>query len=228
LHGDFIDNGIPGSVANPLFQTMTMQEQIELAYKLFEPIKHKILCITDGNHETRTRRAAGIDVVAFLAMRLGIEELYSNGTGMVMLDLKFGKGFRSRVKTASHHFTVAVAHGSRGGATLGGAANGLAKMQEIIVNADLYVVGHTHKIINFVKEIFFVNSYGYLESKVQYFMNTSAFLRYGGYGKDKMYTPLPIQPQAILIRASEAKKVKIGNTSRTKQYFICDIKTIAK
>ena len=226
LHGDFIDNGIPGSKTDPLTQTMTMQEQIELAYQLFEPIKDKILCITDGNHETRTKRAAGIDVVAFLAMRLGIEEIYSNGTGMVLLDLKFGKGARSNVKTASHHFTVAVAHGARGGATLGGATNGLNKLGNIIVNADLYIVGHTHKIINFIKEIFFVNSYGYLESKVQYFMNTSAFLRYGGYGKDKLYAPLAMKPQSMLVRASEVKKVRVGNTSRTKQFFICDVKTV--
>jgi len=205
---------------------MTMQEQIELAYKLFKPIKDKILCITDGNHEMRTKRAAGVDVVAFLAMRLGIEDLYSNGSGMLLLDLKFGKGLRSRVKTASHHFTVAVAHGARGGTTLGGATNGLHKLQQIIVNADLYVIGHTHKIINFINEIFFVNSYGYLESKIQYFINTTAFLHYGGYGKDKLYPPVAIKPQSVQVRASEVKKIRVGNTTRTKQFFICDVKHI--
>lgn len=226
LHGDFIDNGIPGSKTDTLTQTMTMQEQIELAYELFEPIKDKILCITDGNHETRTKRSAGINVVAFLAMRLGIEEIYSTGTGMVLVDIKFGKGTRSHVKSAAHHFTVAVAHGARGGSTLGGATNGLHKLQQIIVNADLYIVGHTHKIINFINEIFYVNSKGYIESKVQYFMNTTAFLKYGGYGKDKLYAPLPIRPQSILVRASEVKKVRVGNTTRTKQFFICDLKNI--
>lgn len=226
MHGDFIDNGIPGSKTDVLGQTMNMQDQIDLAVKLLDPIKDKILCILDGNHEDRTKRAAGIDVTSFMAFRLGIQEVYSTGTGVVLLDLKFGKGARSGVKTASHHFTVVVAHGTRSGVTIGAAANGLEGLQEIIVNADLYIIGHTHKVLNFIKEVYYVNLYGFLETKVQYYINTTAFLKYGDYGKDKLYPPTTIKPQTVVVRASEVKKLHIGNTSRTKQYFICDVKNI--
>lgn len=226
LHGDFIDNGIPSSKTDVIGQTMTMQEQLNLAVELFLPIKDKILCILDGNHEARTKRVAGIDITSFMALRLGVEEVYSTGTGAVLLDLKFGKGNRSGVKTASHHFTVVVAHGARSGVSVGSAATGLEGLQRIIVNADLYVIGHTHKILNFIKEVYYVNSYGFLETKVQYYINTTAYLKYGDYGKDKLYPPTTIKPQAVVIRASEIKKLRIGNTSRTKQYFICDVKNI--
>jgi len=205
---------------------MTMQEQIDLAVKLLEPIKDKILCILDGNHENRTKLAAGIDVTSFMAFRLGVENVYSSGTGVVLLDLKFGKGTRSGVKTASHHFTVVVAHGGKGGVTIGSAATSLEGLQSIIVNADMYIIGHTHKVINFIKEVYFVNLYGFLETKIQYYVNTTAFLKYGSYGKDKLYPPTTIKPQSVVVRASEVKKLTIGNTSRTKQYFICDVKNI--
>lgn len=226
LHGDFIDNGIPGSKTDVLGQTMTMQDQIDMAVQLLDPIKDRVLCILDGNHEERTKRAAGIDITSFMAFRLGIEEVYSTGTGAVLLDLKFGKGARSGVKTASHHFTVVVAHGARSGVSVGSAATGLEGLQKIIVNADLYVIGHTHKILNFIKEVYYVNSYGFLETKVQYYINTTAYLKYGDYGRDKLYPPTTIKPQAVVVRASEIKKLRIGNTSRTKQYFICDVKNI--
>lgn len=226
LHGDFIDNGIPGSKTDTLNQTMRMQDQIDLAVKLLEPIKDRILCILDGNHEERTKRVAGVDVTSFMAFRLGVEDIYSSGTGVVMLDLKFGKGLRSGVKTASHHFTVAVAHGAKSGVTVASAANGLEGLQKIIVNADLYILGHTHKILNFIKEVYFINSIGFLEAKVQYYVNSTAFLKYGDYGKDKLYPPTTIRPQSVSIRASEVKKLKVGNTNRTKQYFICDLKNI--
>jgi predicted phosphodiesterase len=205
---------------------MNMQDQIDMAVKLLEPIKDKILCILDGNHEERTKRVAGIDITSFMAFRLGVEEIYSTGTGAVLLDLKFGKGHRSGVKTASHHFTVVVAHGARSGVSIGSAATGLEGLQKIIVNADLYVIGHTHKILNFIKEVYFVNSYGFLETKIQYYINATAFLRYGDYGKDRLYPPTTIKPQAVIVRASEVKKLRVGNTNRTKQYFICDVKNI--
>lgn len=227
IHGDLIDNGIPSSKTDVITQTMSMQDQIDLAVELLKPIQDKILCIIDGNHEERTQRVAGIDVTSFIAFKLGIEEIYSRGTGAILLDLKFGKGKRSGVKTASHHFTVVVAHGARSGTTIGSAATGLENLQKIIVNADLYVIGHTHKILNFVKEIYQVNNYGYLETKIQYYVNSTAFLNYGDYGKAKLYAPLRIQPQSVHVRVSDIKKIRGRNTNRTKQYFICDVKNIS-
>lgn len=226
LHGDIIDNGIPGSKTDTVTQTMSMQEQLNFAVELFEPIKDRILCITDGNHEERTKRSAGIDLLSFFAFKLGLEEIYSPGTGTVLLDLKFGRGTRSGVKGASHHFTVVVAHGARGGATYAAAVNGLEGLQKIITNADLYIIGHTHKIINFIKETYFVNTYGFLETKVQYYINSTAYLRYGDYGKAKLFPPSTIRPQAVTVRASKVQKIRGKNTNRTKQYFICDVKNV--
>lgn len=226
LMGDFIDNGIPGSKTDTLTQTMTMQEQVDLAVELFEPIKDKILCILSGNHEERTRRVVGIDPSSFMAFKLGLEEVYSAGTGIAFIDLKFGKGKRSSVKNASHHFTVAAAHGARSGTTIGSAAKGLEGLQNIIVNADLYIVGHTHKTVNFIKETYFVNNYGNLETKIQYYVNTTAFLNYGDYGKDKLYPPTSIKPQSVHISVSERRKIRGRDVNRTKQYFICNVLNI--
>lgn len=223
LMGDLINNTIPSSVGNVIEETMSMHDQLDLAVKLFSPLKDRVLVIVDGNHEARTKRVAGIDLTKLMAVQMDLGHLYSPGTGMVMLDLKFGKGTRSGVKTASHHFTVALAHGARSGTTNASAANGLEGLQKVIVNADLYIVGHTHKIVNFINEIFFVNTTGYIDTKLQYFVNSTAYLKYGGYGKDKLYKSIPIMPQTIKIRASEVRRLKIGNTSRTKQNFIADV-----
>src|SRR5690554_5330505 len=52
--GDIIDNGIKSSVTSPYEAVMQPRAQRKYAEELLEPIKHRILCWTSGNHEYRS------------------------------------------------------------------------------------------------------------------------------------------------------------------------------
>ena len=127
-----------------------------------------------------------IDITEIMCSQLGIPDKYSPTTALVFI--RFGE------RKSDHHrrkqlYTVYVTHGSGGGRKEGGKVNRLADLASI-VDADIYVHGHTHLPLVF-KESFFrvsgANSSVALVDKL--FINTGASLDYGGYGDKAGFKP---------------------------------------
>lgn len=186
LNGDILDNASRSSIGDIETRELNIMAQIQYGVELFTPIKDKILCITNGNHENRAYRKEGVDISRLVAMQLGIGNLYSPTSALLFL--RFGK-------MSSHHnnrpvlFTLYCNHGSGGGRKEGAKAIRLADMSSI-VDADIYVHSHTH-LPMIMKQGFFRTDLK--SSTVQHvtklFVNTASNLNYGGYGEAQEFKP---------------------------------------
>lgn len=193
LNGDIMNNSTKTSIGDIYSEELKPMDQLKLATELFEPIKDKILGITSGNHEFRTWKQDGIDLTKLLCNQLGIEDKYSEAS--LLIFLRFGKENRNRKESNNKNkvrmieYTLFVNHGSGGGRKEGAKAIRLADMASI-VDADIYIHSHTH-LPMVMKQSFYRtdprNSTFALVPKL--FVNTSAFLNYGGYGDAQEFKP---------------------------------------
>lgn len=185
-----------GSVGNPFEQTMPPQQQIYKVEEKFKPIAYKNVLITgDGNHENRTSKSAGVDISAVIAHNLGLIENYSRQGCVLYIE------FKGQV------FSVFVKHGRGGGGKAGSKINKLADMKNIVPNADICIHSHTHMPAIFSQGGYFVNDKTKkLEYKETLFVNTNAYLHYGGYGLDAGFAPGSKRHPVIYLGVTKGKK----------------------
>lgn len=186
LNGDILDNASRSSIGDIETRELNIMGQIQHGVELFTPIKDKILCITNGNHENRAYRKEGIDVSKLVALQLGLGDKYTPTSALLFL--RFGK-------MSSHHsyrpvlYTLYCLHGSGGGRKEGAKAIRLADMSSV-VDADVYIHSHTH-LPMIMKQGFFRTDLK--SSTVQHvtklFVNTASNLDYGGYGEAQEFKP---------------------------------------
>lgn len=181
LDGDLMDNATKTSVSDTYAQKLNPQESMDMLVDLFKPIKNKILCITQGNHEARTYKKEGIDIMKCVADRLGLSNRYDPVA--VLLFLRFGTDNTHGAHKRKKRYTIYVTHGSGGGRKEGAKAIRLADLA-CICDADIYVHAHTH--LPFVmKEDFarICESNSSINIVTKLFVNSSSNLNYGGYGE---------------------------------------------
>ena len=176
LDGDLIDNATTDSVGDTYTETQAPGEQITTISRLLEPISGKLLAAVPGNHERRTSRSAGIDITRIICERIGIGDKYSPETAALTINI--GK----------IQYVIYISHGSGGGKKIGGKANALLDQSDII-NADIYLQGHTHVPLVTRKTRFDTTRSGKIEQREMLFVNTAAALNYGGYGELAGFTP---------------------------------------
>lgn len=191
LVGDVCDNATTTSVGDTYGQTLTPMQQIETSVRLFEPIKDKILGINGGNHEFRSYKKEGINITQIMAAQLGLSDKYTE-TGAVLF-LRFGelskKESNGSGETRRVCYTVYFTHGSGGGRKEGAKAIRLADMASI-VDTDIYVHAHSHLPMILKQDFFRIDRRNNAVPAVtKLFVNSSAMLRYGGYGQAQEYKP---------------------------------------
>ena len=197
LNGDLMDNATKTSISDTYSQEYNPQQQMDMLVELFKPIKNKILCITQGNHEARTYKKEGIDIMKNVAGRLGLDNRYSPEA--VLLFLRFGKNSKQRKQL----YTFYVTHGSGGGRKEGAKAIRLADLA-CIVDADVYVHAHTHLPMIFKED--YVRVYETTTSTTtvtKLFVNTSGNLNYGGYGEVIGCKPASVDKPVVHLRGNK-------------------------
>jgi hypothetical protein len=203
LNGDLINNALKTSKSDIYKENMTMAKQQELLIDLLLPIKDKILVISPGNHERRTELASGVNPLWFVARILGLSDRYAEG--QYTLTVLFGKYKSSN--TQRNSVVIQGVHGTGGGSTIGGKANAMLKLGEILANADIYITAHTHQIIDIPDAIFIYNPLTRkVEKHIRQFFNCNSFVKYGGYAEEKMYAPTDTEPRMLLIKAVREKE----------------------
>lgn len=187
LNGDIMNNATKTSVSDSYAEQLTPMEQLDTFVTIFKPIKDKILAITSGNHENRTYNKEGVDLTAVAAQQLGILDRYGK-TGVVLF-LKVGEHRLANNKLVPIVYSFYINHGSGGGRKEGAKAIRLADMASI-VDVDIYIHSHTH-LPFIMKQGFFRTdmSNGCVKYTDKLFVNTSAQLKYGGYGEAFEFKP---------------------------------------
>ena len=188
MNGDLMDCAIASSVGDTYASTLSPMEELRACVDLFKPIAPKCLCVVPGNHERRHYKTNGIDMTELMCRQLGIEDRYSPTTALLFIRFgeMDGKQCAHRRKVA---YTMYVSHGNGGGRKEAGKIQRLVDCATI-VDADCYVVGHTH-LPALLKEGFARPNMA--NSSITYgtrlFVNTSAKLQHGGYGDAFGFTP---------------------------------------
>ena len=189
LNGDIMDCAIASSIGDTYSSTLSPMDELRVCVELFKPLaeKGKILCILKGNHEARHYRTNGIDLTEIMARQLGIEDRYSPTTALLFIRLGSNTDGRNHSRPVA--YTMYVSHGNGGGRKEGGKIQRLVDLSTI-VDADIYVCGHTH-LPAILKDGFARPSMA--NSSISYgtrlYVNTSAKLNYGGYGDAMAFKP---------------------------------------
>ena len=185
LVGDLMNTAIANGKSDSYAETMRPSEQLTKCYELLNPIRDKILSICPGNHEERITKSVGADMTQLLDRELGLEHLYSDTTSLVFLT--FGNDIY-HCRPLIYSLYIHHGHGG-GGRKVGSKMNPLQDLASII-DADVFIVGHTHLPASFKQQSYrVIPSAGSAVLHEQLFVNTASSLNYGGYGKRGAYQP---------------------------------------
>ena len=187
LNGDLMDAAIKTSIGDVYQASIQPMEQLKQCVKLFEPVKGKLLAVTDGNHERRISRNDNISLTEIMCQQLGIGDLYCPTAALLFI--RFGKWVGAGHHAEPVRYAIYVTHGSGGGRMEGGKVNRLLQLANI-VDADVYIHSHTH-MPAIVKTAYYRTSLNNSTvAKVdKLFVNTAATLDYGGYGELASFKP---------------------------------------
>ena len=203
MNGDILDNATKTSIGDTYTQVFNPMQQLKKATDLFEPIKDKILCVTHGNHENRTYKKEGINISYLIAKQLGLEDRYTPTSAVLFI--RFGELASGKKETNGSGnlrkacYTMYVLHGSGGGRKEGAKVIRLADMASII-DTDIYVHSHTHLPLIMKQGFHRLDAKNSTVSCVdKLFVNTSANLKYGGYGEAGEFKPSSIETPVIFL-----------------------------
>jgi predicted phosphodiesterase len=208
--GDVLNNSTKSSVGDVYSEELTPMQEVQKATMMFEPIKDKILGVCSGNHERRSYKTEGIDLLYFMCAELGIADKYDYCSCLLFIRMGIDS---TRAKDGKNSrqicYTLYMTHGDgQGGRTVGGKANGLQRRGQI-VDADIVVTGHTHAPLSFrdcCYRIDYQNST--VTIKEQLFVNASATLNYEEYAE--LYGMKPSSKQSpVLVLNGKKKEVVV-------------------
>lgn len=205
LNGDLMDTAIKSSIGDLYGAALQPMEQLKQCVKIFEPIKDRILCVDPGNHEHRIYKADGIDITALMCAQLGLQGRYTPTTALLFI--RFGQDPKHKSQNERLNrklcYTVYCTHGSGGGRREGGKINRLSDLASI-VDADLYIHGHTHLPAVIKKNYFRSDKCKSCAKEItRTFVNTAAALNYGGYGDVQGYSPAARDNPVIYLSGTE-------------------------
>jgi len=182
LNGDLCNIALKNSKSDVYSDELTPMEQVLQIINFLEPIRSKVLVLSNGNHEDRIAKDTSIDVLYLVAKQLGIEQVYSPSWWYLYLSFGENKNHKDRPML----YTLTGYHGNGGGSTTGGKANKIKKMSQVVL-ADCYIMSHVHEPIT-TKGIIFTPDYQHktIVKKEMYYCISNAFVEYQGSYAEKM------------------------------------------
>ena len=171
LMGDLIESATRNSVGAGVYeQEINLDAQVDGIIALLKPYAGQIDAAVGGNHEQRIKNETGLDVTKLICRELGVRYLgYSGVVGYSANKISY---------------SVYMWHGAGGGRKPGGALNRMEDMTNI-AHADAYLMGHTHKLGYFGRDVYAPDARNNKMSLMrQVFVNTGSCLGWnGGYAE---------------------------------------------
>lgn len=211
IGGDILNVALKSSVSNVYRERYMVSEAKRMMAKILEPVKDRILCFVQGNHEARSSRESDDCPLYDIASKLDLETLYRENAAFVKIQL----GIRERengsltdsVKRPT--YMMLVTHGSGGGILTGGAVNKFENFAMTVDGLDLLVAGHVHKPWNTQPgKIYIDTKNNKISIKPFEIVSASSWLGYSGYPLRGMMRPSAHCIQRIILRG-EKKEICI-------------------
>ncbi len=211
LNGDMIEAVTKQSKGEIHTQVGSPGNQRDFIIKLFKPIKHKVLGVTQGNHE---RRIEDVDVAGDIAEALGVPY---RAEGM-LLKISFGGG-NSRHPEKPYVYWGYFTHGYGGARTKSAKAVKVERVGQWM-HADFYVMSHDH-VVNVSPDIYLLPDnrthidpetgfrVGKLQAHRKMLIKSNAFLKWGGYAESGGFPPSDLTCPLIILNGEGAKRVRV-------------------
>lgn len=203
INGDLCNMALKNSKSDVYADSLSPMEQVLTVTEMLEDIKDKILVLSTGNHEDRTKRETSIDVTRLIAKQLGIEDRYADAWWY--LYLTFGEDSHKR----GINYAITGVHGYGGGRKSGAKINRLEDMSQAVI-ADLYIMSHTHKPIS-TKSCIYIPYYQnktLTKEELHYLMTNSFLESDGGYAEKMGFPPSNTSLTEARLDGSK-KKIKV-------------------
>lgn len=205
LAGDLLNNSTRGTrFANPFDEALRPREAKARMVEYLEPIKDRILCLVDGNHEARSTRETDQSITYDICAKLNIEHLYRENVAFMKVSL--GKRNRDQHSIQSYVFTVV--HGKSGGIYTGAALNSSERFGNLIEGVDCFVSGHVHKgFVSKPSKIVVDTAHNCVMMRSYLVVSCVSWLNYGGYAARATLLPAKIaDPQRLHLVMDEHNK----------------------
>lgn len=204
LGGDLVNNNVRTcGFINPYDELVRPREQKHRMVEFLEPIKDRILCAVNGNHEARSIRDDDIDITYDIMAKLDIEDRYRQ----CMAFMKVSLGHR-KDNSPIQSYTFAVTHGAGGGIYTGATVNRNERFGNVIEGLDCLVVGHTHKgTVTKPSKIVIDRKNNTVTMSHYTVISMTSWLNFGGYAMQKMLLPAHVaEPQKLKLHMSQRNK----------------------
>lgn len=205
LAGDLLNNSTRGTrFANPFDEALRPREAKARMVEYLEPIKDRILCLVDGNHEARSTRETDQSITYDICARLDIEHLYRENIAFVKISL----GKRNRDQHSIQNYVFTVVHGKSGGIYTGAALNSSERFGNLIEGVDCFVSGHVHKgFVSKPSKIVVDTAHNCVMMRSYLVVSCVSWLNYGGYAARATLLPAKIaDPQRLHLVMDEHRK----------------------
>lgn len=181
--GDGLNSALRTSVSDVYAEELTVGQAKRRLAKQLEPLRGRIDAMIRGNHEERIYKAVGDCPIEDIADRL--EAPYSPASVLV------------RYLVGDQTYDLYLRHGAGGGGTVGAQVNRLEK-QAGIIDADIYVSGHTHTQVAFPRDVFVMEGDKPVRKK-RLFVCSGSFLSYEDYAATAGLPPAHIGAPRIYL-----------------------------
>jgi len=160
-------------------QMININGQIELLIKLLEPVKDRIICMTEGNHEQRITKDTEFDIMkGSITPRLHTHYLGYQG----WIRIKFSR---------NRSYMIYAHHGKGGSMNPKYTLDIIALKLGYAGQADVIIVGHNHKLFAHKYIVPVVSGNG-LYTHECWGLRGGGFLNYPMYSRDNLYRPADV------------------------------------
>lgn len=179
LMGDELETATKTSVGAGVFeQSEIVQEQLEKAVKIYEPLAKEKLILGNhiGNHEARVYNHSGANLSKIFAKLLKIAYL--------------GVGAVHNIKVGKENYTMYTTHGSSGARLPHTKIANTIKLANMI-DVEIYAQGHLHQLSHHTQNYYTVNKKNKkIEESQKHFIITGSYLNHwGSYAQVAAYEP---------------------------------------
>lgn len=140
IAGDILNAGLKSSVSDVYSEAYTVGDAKKAFARIVAPARERIIAVVSGNHDHRVYKETGDDAAEDACFRAGVPYFGGEAFLRLMVGHHEGKGQAVRSPIA---YTGYMTHGFGGGRMVGGKANNLLRLRDIVA-ADWYASGHTH------------------------------------------------------------------------------------
>lgn len=190
--GDLMQNAVPNSKSDCLYQTATIREQQDFVTEVFTMFHDRTLAIVDGNHEyNRSTRMVGLYPLYSSACIARMEDLYRSAYAVV----DFGFGTADRPSRAVGF----VCHRARD-------MKNFASV-DALEGFDFMFCGHDHEPRDHARgHLCYDRQRRELKVRSIEMLNSGSFLTYGGYGARAGYRPKSDKMYKLVLHADRNRQ----------------------